>query len=159
MFTKYLQLPKVCAKPPRHGVEPVQPLSPCSCNILLFEVISSILPSLVCKRQSPAGNLCTVNEDNPQCNVMRKAVKACLGRGLAISGALSDPHALSHIESGHAVPFSPQDFCSWCEWVYCCHSTRIPWAGICISHLTSGKLDRSSTPVNTTVRIALFFHP
>ena len=41
-------------------------------------------------------NLCIVNEDHPQCNVSRKAIKACPGRAL-------DP--LSHLESGHAVFF------------------------------------------------------
>ena len=78
-------------------------------------------------------NLCIVNEDHPQCNVPRKTIKACPGRGWALSWALSSPLALSHLESGHAVPFSPQDFCSPCEFVYCCHNTQIPLAGICIN--------------------------
>ena len=30
---------------------------------------------------------------------------------------------LSHSESGHAVPFSPQDFCSPCEFVFHTHNT------------------------------------
>ena len=38
-------------------------------------------------------------------------------------GALSGPHALSHLQSGHAVPFPPQDFCSPCVFVYCSHNT------------------------------------
>ena len=74
----------------------------------------------------------TVNVEHPLCKLPRKAVKACPGRDRAFSGALSGPHALFHLESGHAIPFSPQDFCSPCEFVYCCHSTQIPWAGICI---------------------------
>ena len=72
----------------------------------------------------------TVNVDHPLCKLPRKAVKACPGRDRAFSGALCGPHALSHLESGHAIPFSPQDFCSPCEFVYCCHSTQIPRAGI-----------------------------
>ena len=71
-----------------------------------------------------------VNVDHPLCKLSRKAVKACPGGDRASSGALSGPHALSHLESGHAIPFSPQDFCSRCEFVYCCHSTQIPRAGI-----------------------------
>ena len=50
MFPEYIWLPKVCAKPPKYGVQPVQPLSPLSCNILLFEVISSILSFVARKR-------------------------------------------------------------------------------------------------------------
>ena len=60
-------------------------------------------------------NLCIVNEDHPQCNVPRKAIKEI--------GALSPSGALSHSESGHAIPFSPQDFCSLCEFVYHSHNT------------------------------------
>ena len=41
-------------------------------------------------------NLCIVNEDYPQCNVSRKTIKACPGRGQG---------PLSHLESGHAIPF------------------------------------------------------
>ena len=66
-------------------------------------------------------NLCIVNEDHPQCNGPRKAIKACPGRG-QLSWALSGPLALSHLESGHAIPFSPQDFCSPCVFVYCIHN-------------------------------------
>ena len=33
-------------------------------------------------------------------------MKACPGRGQVLSG----PLALSYLESGHTVPFSPQDF-------------------------------------------------
>ena len=39
----------------------------------------------------------------------------------------------SHLESGHAVPFSPPDFCLLSQWVYCRHSTwtRGPrWASL-----------------------------
>ena len=43
----YLHLPKVCAKPPKYGVWATSPLS---CNILLFEVISSVLSFVVLKR-------------------------------------------------------------------------------------------------------------
>ena len=64
-------------------------------------------------------NLCIVNEDHPQCNVPRKAIKACLGRGWALLGLLWPSLPLSHLESGHAVPFSPQDFC---KFVHCCHN-------------------------------------
>ena len=75
-------------------------------------------------------NLCIVNEDHPRCNVPRKAIKACPGRDqLSLSWALSSPFALSHLESGHAVPFSPQDFCSPCVFVYCCHNTGSHWPG------------------------------
>ena len=41
----------------------------------------------------------------------------------SLSWALSSPLTLSHLESGHAILFSPQDFCSSCVFVYCCHST------------------------------------
>ena len=74
-------------------------------------------------------NLCIVNEDHPQCNVPRKAIKACPGRGRAFLGALSGPHTLSHLESGHVVPFSLQDFCSLCIFVYCSHNTGSCWPG------------------------------
>ena len=37
--------------------------------------------------------------------------------------------ALSSWESGHAVPFSPQDFCSPCVFVYCWHNTGSCWPG------------------------------
>ena len=52
-------------------------------------------------------NLCIVNEDHPQCNVPRKSIKACPGRGLSgsFSWALSSLLALSHLESGHATLF------------------------------------------------------
>ena len=45
---------------------------------------------------------------------------------------LSGPLALSHLESGHAIPFSPQDFHSPCDFFHCCHNTRTPWAGVLI---------------------------
>ena len=44
-------------------------------------------------------NLCILSEDHPQCNVPRKAIKACQGKG----------QALSPWESGLAVPFPPRD--------------------------------------------------
>ena len=75
-------------------------------------------------------NLCIVNEDHPPCNVPRKAIKACPGRGQPLLGSLWPSHPLSHLESGHAIPFSPQDFCSPCEFVHCCHNTWIPRAWI-----------------------------
>ena len=65
-------------------------------------------------------NLCIVNEDHPRCNVSRKAIKACPGRGWPSLGLSL---ALSHLESGHAIPFSPQDFCSPCVFVCCSHNT------------------------------------
>ena len=89
MFTEYLHLPKVCAKPPKYGVWATSPLS---CNILLFEVISSILSFVVLKRKSPVMNLCIVNEDHPPCNMPRKTIEACPGGGrlsLGLSLALS----------------------------------------------------------------------
>ena len=83
MLTEYLHLPKVCAKPPKYGVWATSPLS---CNILLFEVISSVLSFVLLKRwrtcgEPPVENLWMVNEDRPQCNVPRKTIKACPGRG------------------------------------------------------------------------------
>ena len=74
-------------------------------------------------------NLCIVNEDHPRCNVPRKAIKACPGRGWALWGPLWPSCPLSHLESGHAVPFSLQDFCSPCVFVYCCHNTGSCWPG------------------------------
>ena len=41
--------------------------------------------------------------------------------------------ALFHSERRHAVPFSPQDFCSPCEFVHRSHSTQTPRAGVRIS--------------------------
>ena len=41
-------------------------------------------------------NLCMVNEDSPQCNVLRKTIKAFPGGGQGF---------LSNLESGHAAPF------------------------------------------------------
>ena len=70
-------------------------------------------------------NLCIVNEDHPRCNVPRKAIKACLGRGrlsLALSPSLTYGVAM--------LPFfSPQDFCSLCVFVYCRHNTGSCWSG------------------------------
>ena len=43
--------------------------------------------------------------------------------------------ALSHLESSHAIPFSPQNCCSPCEFVHNSHSTQAPLAGVCISFL------------------------
>ena len=39
----------------------------------------------------------------------------------------------SYLESGHAFPFSPQDSCSPCEFVHCCHNTWFPWARVRIT--------------------------
>ena len=50
------------------------------------------------------------NEDHSGCNVPRKAIIACLGRSRAFPGALSDPRALSQVESGRALPLSPAWF-------------------------------------------------
>ena len=50
-------------------------------------------------------NLCTVSEDHPRWSVPRKAIKARPPRGQAFLGSVSGPHALSHIESGYAIPF------------------------------------------------------
>ena len=38
--------------------------------------------------------------------------------------------AVSHSESGHAVPFSPQDFCSPCKFVHRSHDTQTPLARV-----------------------------
>ena len=43
---------------------------------------------------------------------------------VSLSWALSSPLTLSHLESGHSIPFPPQDFCSPCVFVYCSHNTR-----------------------------------
>ena len=91
---------------------------PCVCNILFFGVISNILSFVICKRQTPTENLCIVNEDHPRCNVPRKAINACPGTGWG---------PLSHLESGHAVPFSPQDFCCPCEFVIAATTHRPHW--------------------------------
>ena len=66
-------------------------------------------------------NLCIVNEDHPQCNVPRKVIKAGPGKGWG---------PLSHLESGHAVPFSRQDFCSVCELGPHSYNTQTLWAGV-----------------------------
>ena len=47
MFTEYLHLPKVCAKPSKYRVWPASPLS---CNILLFALISRVLSFVLLKR-------------------------------------------------------------------------------------------------------------
>ena len=83
-------------------------------------------------------NLCLVNEDRPRCNVPRKAIKACPGRGQVLLGSLWPSRPLSHLENGHDVPFFPQDFCSLCEFVHCSHNTWIPPAGIFISSIVNG---------------------
>ena len=57
-----------------------------------------------------------MNEDLPWCNAPRKAIKACPGKGL---GALS-------LREGPCYPFSPQDFCSPCEFVHRSHNTQTP---------------------------------
>ena len=58
------------------------------------------------------------------------------------SGSLWPSRPFSHLESGHAVPFSPQDFCSLCEFVHCCHNTRIPRARIHITRARQGVFKR-----------------
>ena len=78
-------------------------------------------------------NLCIVNEDHPQCNVPRKVIKACPSRGWAVSLALSPSLSL---RERPCRPFSPQDFCSPCEFVHCCHNTGIPWARV---HITASQ--------------------
>ena len=52
---------------------------------------------------------------------LEKPVQAGVG---SFSLGLSSSLALSHLASGHAVPFSPQDFCSPCVFAYCRHNTR-----------------------------------
>ena len=54
----------------------------------------------------------------------QKAIKACPGKG---RGTLS--------ESGRAIPFSPQDFCSLCKFVRFIHNTWTPLDRVCISNL------------------------
>ena len=54
----------------------------------------------------------------------QKNNKSLSRREPALSWALSSPLALSHLETGHAIPFSPQDFCSPCVFVYCSHNTE-----------------------------------
>ena len=51
------------------------------------------------------------------------------GSALSLSWAFCSTLDLSHLESGHAIPFSPQDFCSPCVFVYCCHNTGSCWPG------------------------------
>ena len=65
----------------------------------------------------------------------QKSNKSLSRQGLgSLSWALSGPHALSHSEIGHAVPFSPQGFCSPCELAHCCHNTWILQAVIHITY-------------------------
>ena len=54
------------------------------------------------------------NEDHLWCKGPRKTIKACQGKG----------RGLSSWESGRAVPFPPQDFCSPCVCVYSSHNSR-----------------------------------
>ena len=76
-------------------------------------------------------NLWIVNEDRLLCNVPRKTIKACPCGGQGPS--------LSNLESGHAAPFSPQDFCSLCVCVYLNHNrscglgsaSRMPYKAKC----------------------------
>ena len=76
-------------------------------------------------------NLCIVNEDHPDV-MCQKSNKSLSKQGLG-SLVLSP----SYLESGHAFPFSPQDSCSPCEFVHCCHNTRLLLAGIHIRRATS----------------------
>ena len=59
-------------------------------------------------------NLCIVNEDHPQCNVLRKAIKACQGRG---RGALL-------LREWRRRPFSSTGLGRPCVFVYCRHNAR-----------------------------------
>ena len=63
--------------------------------------------------------MCIVNEDHPQCNVSRKAIKACQSKGRGAVLWREWPR----------LPFSPQDFCRPCVFVYCCHHTGSCWPG------------------------------
>ena len=68
--------------PRRSVLKPVQPLFPLHLQIsFLFDVISNTLSFVFCNLLKPKANLCIVNEDHPQCNVPRKAIKACQGKG------------------------------------------------------------------------------
>ena len=55
-----------------------------------------------------------VNEDRPPCNVPRETIKA-------VQVGVKGP--LSNVESCHAAPFPPQDFCSPCIFAYYSHNT------------------------------------
>ena len=66
-------------------------------------------------------------EDHLWCKGPRKTIKACHGKGrgtLLLREWLRHSEVLSSWESGHTIPFSPQDFCSLCVFVYCSHNTR-----------------------------------
>ena len=92
-------------------------------------------------------NLCIVNEDPPQCHVPRKAIKACPGRGPG-SWALSPSLAL---RERPCRPFSPQDFCSPCEFVHCSHNTRILRAAVHIKLVIMVSWDLRSASDSTIV--------
>ena len=89
-------------------------------------------------------NLCIVNEDHPQCNVPRKVIKACPSRGWAVSLALSPSLSL---RERPCRPFSPQDFCSPCEFVHCSHNTWISQAGV---HITFCQVLLSVGPIESS---------
>ena len=83
-------------------------------------------------------NLCIVNEDHPQCNVPRKARKACQAKD---RGALL-------LREWPLRPFSSTGLGSPCEFVYCRHNTgsrrgpgsasiRHLYIALCVYHLKS----------------------
>ena len=50
------------------------------------------------------------------------------GSALSLLGSLWPSRPVSHLENGHAVPFSPQDFCSPCEFVHLPqHTDSVGW--------------------------------
>ena len=75
-------------------------------------------------------NLCIVNEDHPQCNVPRKAIKACPGRGRG---------TLSHLERGHTVPFL--------------HRTSVVCVNLLVAAITHGSRGPESTSLTGYVKI------
>ena len=50
MFTEYLYLPQIWARPSRYGTQPVLTISPFTLQISFFDVFSDILSFVVCKR-------------------------------------------------------------------------------------------------------------
>ena len=77
--------------------------------------------------------------------------KSLSRQGSALSLGLYSPLTLSHLESGHAVPFSPQDFCSPCEFVHCSHNTRILRAAVHIKLVIMVSWDLRSASDSTIV--------
>ena len=63
----------------------------------IFDVISNILAFIFCKRQPPKANLCTVNEDNPPCNVSRKAIKSLSRQGTGMTLSFTERVAVSSL--------------------------------------------------------------